>query len=437
MSENDQLFGRIAVELGLVSPDRLLEADRLLNNPDESRRLGEVLMDLGWIDGDQLRQILTEQRARLGATSPAATHPPAVADLPAEDSETDISAVPADSLESLTEILRWAVDLGASDVHLHSGAPLRFRRHGTLHTVTLEPLGAETVKALTEDLLTEPSRKILDAEGQTDFAFEIPSLARFRVNAYRQQRGFDVVFRVIPLHVSSLEDLGLPSSLEALTAHHQGMVLITGPAGCGKTSTLAALVDIINRERQEHIITAEDPIEYLHQSRGCLVNQRQVGIHSDSFAKILRAALREDPDVIVVGELRDAETISLALTAAETGHLVLGTLHTGGAIRTIDRLIGSFAPNEQDQVRLMLSESLRAVVSQRLVNRADGNGRIPALEIMIVTHAVSNLIREKKVFQIQSILQTHLDQGMILLERSLKQLVQDGTITQEEADKHL
>jgi twitching motility protein PilT len=436
VSQNEQLFGKIALELGFLNRDRLLEAGRLQNNPDESRRLGEILMDLGWIDGDQLRQILTEQRSRSRAASPTPALAPVVADLPPEALDSGIAPVPEDSLDSLTEILRWAVGLEASDVHLHSGSPIRFRKHGTLQPVTQGPLSPERVEGLTQDLLTEASRKLLASDGQADFALDIPGLTRFRVNAYRQQKGLDVVFRVIPPSVPSLEDLGLPSTLARLTTHHQGMVLVTGPSGCGKTSTLAALVNIINQERREHIITAEDPIEYLHESQGCLVNQRQVGVHSDSFANILRAALREDPDIIVVGELRDPETISLALTAAETGHLVLGTLHTGGAIRTINRLIGSFPPNEQEQVRLMLSESLRAVVSQRLVTRADGSGLSPALEIMIVTRAVSNLIREKKVFQIQSVLQTQLDKGMILLERSLEQMVKDGIITKEEADKH-
>jgi twitching motility protein PilT len=436
VSANEQLFGQIAFELGFLSRDRLLEAGRLQNNPDESRRLGEILMDLGWIDGDQLRQILSEQRTRLTAQAEAPSESVA-AGLPPEALAGSIAPVPEDSLGSLSEVLRWAVGLEVSDVHFHCGAPLQFRKFGVLQDVTLEPLSAERIEALTRDLIPEFAVLGLETDGQADFAFEIPGGTRFRVNAYRQQKGLDVVLRVIPATAPNLEDLGLPTSMARLTTHHQGMVLITGPAGCGKTSTLAALVDIINRERREHIITAEDPIEYVHESQGCLVNQRQVGTHSDSFANILRAALREDPDIIVVGELRDSETISLALTAAETGHLVLGTLHTGGAIRTINRLIGSFPPNEQEQVRLMISESLRAVVSQRLAKRADGQGVVPALEIMVVTRAVSNLIREKKVFQIQSILQTQIDKGMLLLERSLDQLVSEGTITREEADTHL
>jgi twitching motility protein PilT len=435
VSENQELFGHIALELGFLTRGRLLEAGRLQNNPDESRRLGEILLDLGWLTNEQLQQILSEQRERMKAVTPA----PAATDEVAEPTPARLARVePVDSssLESLEDILRWAVDVGASDVHLHSGSSLRFRIHGHVEPVTFDALTAERVEALTARLLEGEPAQLVAEEGQADFALTLPGLTRFRINAYRQQKGLDVVLRVVPQQPPDLEHLGLPHSLARFTTYHQGMVLVTGPTGCGKTSTLAALVNIINQERKEHVITAEDPIEFLHEPRGCVINQRQVRIHSESFPKILRAALREDPDIIVLGELRDTETISLALTAAETGHLVLGTLHTGGAIRTIDRLIGAFPPNEQEQVRLMLSESLRAVVSQRLVQKADGTGRVPALEIMVVTRAVSNLIREKKVFQIQSILQTQRDKGMQLLEHALDDLVSRGVITEEEAAKH-
>jgi twitching motility protein PilT len=236
--------------------------------------------------------------------------------------------------------------------------------------------------------------------------------------------------------VRDLAELGLGNELARFTTYHQGLVLVTGPSGCGKTSTLAALVNIINQERRDHIITAEDPIEYVHRSQRCVVNQREVGAHSESFPRVLRAALREDPDVIVLGELRDLETVSLALTAAETGHLVLGTLHTGGAIRTISRLIGLFPPEEQDQVRVQLAESLRAVISQRLVPLADGSGRAPALEIMVVTRAIANLIRERKLFQIHSMLQTGRSKGMRLLSDSLDDLVKRGLIGAEEVQRY-
>src|SRR5690606_26623002 len=269
------------------------------------------------------------------------------------------------------------------------GAPLRWRRHGVLETQGSEPLTAERGEALLRSILTPEQAAVLDAEGEVDLAYTLPGVGRFRVNVYRQQRGMDGVFRVVPDHPPSLDELGLPSTLARLTNYHQGMVLVTGPAGCGKSSTMAAFLNLVNAERSDHILTIEDPIEVVHPSRRCLVNQRQVRSHTESFARALRAALREDPDVIAIGELRDLETISLALTAAETGHFVLGTLHTSSTIRTIDRLIGVFPPDQQNQVRTMLSESLRAVVSQRLVRRADGQGRVPALEVLVVNKAVS------------------------------------------------
>jgi twitching motility protein PilT len=256
------------------------------------------------------------------------------------------------------------------------------------------------------------------------------------VNLYRQQRGVDAVLRFISPEPPTLEQLGLPSSLARFTTYPQGLVLVTGPTGCGKTSTLAALVNLINEERREHILTIEDPVEYIHPSKRCLVNQRSVHRHTASFARALRAALREDPDVVVIGELRDLETISLALTAAETGHLVLATLHTDNAIRTINRIVGSFSSDQQSQIRSMISESLRAVVSQRLIPRADGKGRVAAIEVLVVTKAVANLIRENKTFQIHSVLQTGAAQGMSLLDASIRQHVQSGAISREEAQRY-
>ena len=244
------------------------------------------------------------------------------------------------------------------------------------------------------------------------------------------------MLRAIALEIPTLASLGLPNTLAKVTNHNQGLVLLTGPAGCGKSSTLAALVRLINEERQDHIVTVEDPIEYLHTPLRCVVNQRQVGRDTRSFARALKAALREDPDVIAIGELRDLETISLALTAAETGHLVLATLHTGSSIRTVDRIVGSYPSNQQAQIRTMLSESLRAVISQRLVRRADGQGRVPALEILLGTRPVANLIRESKTFQLRSVLQTGAAQGMCLLDTSLAHLVREGVVTRDEALLH-
>jgi twitching motility protein PilT len=298
------------------------------------------------------------------------------------------------------------------------------------------PFDARHTERMIGETLDATQRELLARDGQVDFAWTLGGHARFRGNAYRHQFGLGLVLRSIPLEVPTLEGLGLPSTLAKLTNHHQGLVLITGPAGCGKSSTMAALLRLVNEERRDHIITVEDPIEFVHRPLRCVVNQRQVGRDTGSFARALKAALREDPDVIAIGELRDLETISLALTAAETGHLVLATLHTGSAIRTVDRVVGSFPPNQQAQIRTMLSESLRAVVSQRLVRRADGAGRVPALEILVGTRAVANLIRESKTFQIRSILQTGHAQGMCLLDTSLGQLVRDKVVARDEAVLH-
>jgi twitching motility protein PilT len=295
------------------------------------------------------------------------------------------------------------------------------------------PLPTLEAEQLVAAALTPAEQAELARSGELDFCLELPGVGRFRANAYRQQRGFDVVFRSINPEPPTLESLGLPPELTRFTEYHQGMVLITGPAGCGKSATLAALVNLINETREEHILTVEDPIEVVHRSKGCLVNQRHAGRHTRSFARALRGALREDPDIIVIGELRDLETISLAMTAAETGHFVLATLHTNNAVRTINRMIGAFPSAEQSQVRTMLSESLRAVISQRLVPRADGGGRVPALEILVLNRAISNLVREEKTVQIRSAIQTGRNQGMFLLEQSLNDLVRNGVVDKDVA----
>ena len=310
------------------------------------------------------------------------------------------------------------------------------RMHGDLLPIKFRDLRPGELEGYIGEILTNAQNEHFAKGNDLDFSYVSAEGGRFRVNVYRQQRGLDAVFRAIPDHPPSLEELGLPMSLARFTNFHQGMVLVTGPAGCGKSSTMAALLNLVNEERSEHILTIEDPIEYVHASKQCLVNQRQVRTHTESFARALRAGLREDPDVIAIGELRDLETISLALTAAETGHFVLGTLHTSSTIRTIDRLIGVFPPDQQGQVRTMLSESLRAVVSQRLVPRADGGGRVAALEVLVANKAVGNLIRENKSFQIRSILQTGGAQGMCLLDASLEELVKAGTIQIDEARRN-
>jgi twitching motility protein PilT len=328
------------------------------------------------------------------------------------------------------------VSRGASDIHLHAGAPILFRIGGTLQEIGPELLDPRRSESFAMCAIPDEQRGTFAQRGELDFCYSQESLGRFRASVYRQQRGVDGVFRHIPPQPRSLDELGLPSTLAKFTNYHQGLVLVTGPTGCGKSSTLAALVDLINEERCEHILTIEDPIEYMHPSKRCVVNQRSVHQHTESFARALRAALREDPDVIVIGELRDLETISLALSAAETGHLVLATLHTNNAIRTLNRLIGAYPADQQGQIRMMLSESLRAVISQRLIPRADGQGRVPAVEVMVVTRAVGNLIRENKTFQINSILQTGASQGMGLLDHAISAHLKAGAITREEALLH-
>ncbi|MDG2051948.1 MAG: PilT/PilU family type 4a pilus ATPase [Myxococcota bacterium] len=337
--------------------------------------------------------------------------------------------------DALDEILQKALEAGASDVHLHAEGYLALRVGGELIADQTRHLNAETAERLVVSALTDVQREELRRFGELDFCLQRQGVGRFRANAYRQQRGFDLVLRSIPSVPPTLEELGLPADLEHLTDFHQGMVLLTGPAGCGKSATLAALVNLINENRQEHILTVEDPIEVLHPSKGCLVNQRHAGRHTQSFGRALRGALREDPDVIVIGELRDLETISLAMTAAETGHFVLATLHTNNAVRTINRLIGAFPSGEQAQVRAMLSVSLRAVVSQRLVPRVDGSGRLPALEVLRINKAIGNLIRDEKTIQIRSAMQTGRNQGMYLLEQSLNERVEAGQISRESALK--
>jgi twitching motility protein PilT len=461
-ASDDLLFGRIALHYKLVTREQLLEASEFQASRGGQPSLGEILVDKGSLNPRQVAQILSVQReyvakqqAQAAAASTLAAQPmPAleVQAMPAlaEGAAPAIPAAPAaaappppapapkvavdlDAPRALDRLLERAVLAGASDLHIHSGSPLKMRLHGQMSDLDGAPLQARTAERLVHEILTPDQLEALRDRGQVDFAYTLPGKGRFRSNAYRQQRGVDAVFRVIPPQPPTLEGLGLPSALARLANYHQGMVLLTGPAGCGKSSTLAALLNIINEDRHDHIITIEDPIEYIHPSKKCVVNQRQVGPHTGSFARALRGALREDPDIIAIGELRDLETISLALTAAETGHLVLATLHTNNSIRTVNRILGVFPPSQQDQIRTMVSESLRAVVSQRLVARADGNGRVPALEVLMANKAVGNLIRENKTFQIKSVLQTGASQGMYMLDASLAELLKTKVITREEA----
>lgn len=336
----------------------------------------------------------------------------------------------------INQILVQAVELEASDVHLTVGRPPVFRINGLMVPQDDYPcLSPKDTKDLLCQL-TEES-KSLKEKGELDFACSIPEVGRFRVNAFSQKGSIGIVIRLINSHVPTLEQLNLPPIVADFTAKKKGLVLVTGPTGSGKSTTLAAMIDKINSEQTVHILTLEDPIEYIHQHKKSVVNQREIGSDSKSFASALKAALRQDPDVILVGEMRDLETISIALTAAETGHLVFATLHTNNATQTIDRIIGVFPPHQQQQVRIQLAETLQGVIAQRLLPKADGSGRVAAVEILVSTAAVRNLIREGKTHQIQSVIQTGSRFGMQSMEMALKKLVQTGLITHEELTNHL
>ena len=333
----------------------------------------------------------------------------------------------------ITELLKFGVQSGASDLHLSAGLPPMMRVHGDVKQLNFPPLEHKDVHAMVYDIMNDHQRKFYESELECDFSYEIPNVSRFRVNAFNQSRGAAAVFRTIPTEILTLEQLQCPSIFAEIADKPRGIVLVTGPTGSGKSTTLAAMIDYINKSRQYHILTVEDPIEFVHKSNKSLINQREVGLQTKSFANALRSALREDPDVILVGEMRDLETIRLAMTAAETEHLVFGTLHTSSAAKTIDRIVDVFPAEEKDMVRAMLPESLQAVISQTLLKLKDGSGRIAAHEIMIGTPAIRNLIRENKVAQMYSAIQTGQQYGMQTLDQCLVGLMRKGLISKEAA----
>ncbi len=337
----------------------------------------------------------------------------------------------------VSELLIFMVENKGSDLHVSSGGPPVVRIHGDMMKIEVPPLDKDEVHNMIYDILNDQQRKIFEENLELDFSFALGDIARFRVNVFKQQRGDAAVFRTIPTQIPTFEELNLPKVFMDITRLEKGLVLVTGPTGSGKSTTLAAMVDLINREEKGHILTVEDPIEFVHQSKGCLVNQRELGPHTKSFSNALRSALREDPDVILVGEMRDLETISLALTAAETGHLVFGTLHTSGAPKTVDRVIDVFPAAQQAQVRSMFSESIQAVITQALFRRKDGKGRVAGFEIMIGNPAVRNLIREGKIAQIPSIMQTSKAIGMQTMEASVTELVAKNIVTKDEVAYYL
>jgi len=331
----------------------------------------------------------------------------------------------------LDELLKQMKERGASDLHVTSGSPPYMRIHGGMTKLNYREVTAETARGLIFEILTEKQREIFTEESDLDLSYPLAGVGRFRVNVFMQRNGISAVLRLIPEKIQTIKELDLPEQLSSLIDASEGLVLVTGPTGSGKSTTLASLIHTINVEQQAHIITIEDPIEFVHENQKSLISQREVSSHTKSFASALRAALREDPDIILVGEMRDLETISLAITAAETGHLVFGTLHTNSAIKTVDRIIDVFPETQQAQIRVMLSESLRGVVSQVLLPRADHQGRAPAVEVLVNMPAIANLVREGKTFQIASAMQTGRSHGMITFDMSIQDLIRREIVSKE------
>lgn len=409
--------GMLASIPGAAALDLLIEQQML------HQQHANILLDL-------IRQAQT--------TAEPATHENAN-NHPAETPHIDPAAAQVTSssgqFQTMQDYLHYAIQHGASDLHISPDSPPKMRMSGSIVVVYegASNLTREESEKLCKGFLTPEQIHHVEEHGSFDFCYEIPNLSRFRTSVVRQRRGWEAVFRIISSSVKTMKELGLPQVLYDLTRYHNGLILVTGPVGCGKSTTLAAMVDHVNRERRDHIITLEDPIEYVFKPEGCQVSQREVHTNTKSFSAALRAALREDPDVIMVGEMRDLETISLAITASETGHLVLGTLHTSTAARTLDRLLDVFPLEQREQIRTMVSDSIRGIVCQQLIPRVDGKGRVLALEIMTNTPAVANLIREGKTYMLPGVMQTSRKQGMVQLDDSLKELYSKKIISIEEA----
>lgn len=408
---------------------------------DPSISVVSVLALNAWMREDHLEWLENQARLHFGVKPEAETDDHA---LPVVETNEKFDPVPQDmdvpldadgAFQHINQYLWLGQYYGASDVHIGVGARPIMRRHGCLQPMwpTAPFFTAQQTKRLMFGFITEPQKKRLLEIGDLDFCYEVPQMGRFRTSVVHQRLGYDGVFRVINSKVRTLDELNLPEQIRALTSYHNGLILVTGPVGSGKSTTLAALVEEVNRSRKEHIITLEDPIEYVFTPRGCQITQREVHLHTASFSTALRAALREDPDVVMVGEMRDLETISLAITASETGHLVLGTLHTGSAARTLDRILDVFPVDQQAQIRTMVAGSLRGVISQQLIPRADGQGRVLALEILINTPASASAIREGKTFMIPGIMQTTQRFGCQLMDDSIMEFLEAGLITGSDA----
>ncbi len=442
----DVQLGKLAIKSKLVSEEKIRECFAFLQEGGNGLSLGQVLLKKGLINEQQFRALearlqqgTVEAKSAPRLTAARAARPSAAARDSSQSSfglreiaERDYSALAGQPIDAY---LREARRIGASDLHFQVGAPPFFRLHGTIVYLKHPVLTAAVTAPRIKEILTTEQWDILEKHWDLDFCYEADH-GRYRAGVLRQRLGFDAVFRVIPETVPTIEDLHLPATLKRFTEYRHGIILITGPAGSGKTATMAALVNIVNRTRHDHIVTVEDPIEYVIESENCNVDQRQVKLHTKDYQTALRSAMRADPDYICVGEMRDLETISIAITAAETGHLVFGTLHTQNATRSVDRIIDVFPPKEQEQIRAMVSESLRGVVSQQLLPRSDGYGREPAVEILFATSAVRNLIREHKTFQLPSVVQTGQKQGMVTMDDSIIDLLRRDVITRQTALYH-
>ncbi len=465
-TEQDKMFARIALHNKFCSEEQLQKVLVLQKSKYPGKSVGRLLLAKRYIDERQYQKMKKAVKKLAAKKAESARAPAAVPEEVHEVEEIheieevheleeihEIEEVhdasdhggqdilylgptlncklPGKGLK-LHEMLKFAKQVGASDLHISVGSRPFVRLHGRVTPLNMPVLTAETSARLIFDAFDEKTNRQLKEDWDVDMCVELP-FGRFRTNLLKQRRGFSAVFRVINDSVSTLRELGLPDEVEKLTTFHQGLVLVTGPAGSGKSSTLAALVEVINQNRQDHIITLEDPIEFVFECKQCNVTQREIHKHTQSWGNALRAALREDPDVIMVGEMRDLDTISLAITAAETGHLVLGTLHTTNATRTVDRVLDAFPPKEQAQIRAMVSESLKGIICQQLVPRADGKGRVLAMEIVYWTPAVGNLIRDGETFKLFSVMQTGRRAGMKLMDDSLRELLERGLITDDEA----
>ncbi len=436
MTAFDQFVEKVILHNKLASSELLQKAKNYLTSHPELELI-DLLIRAGVVNADQAEKIrqkfkATNPQSPATESTPSAPAPETVVAAAAQ-SQPAPNTTEIDSFTTLEQYLCLARQMGASDLHINSGSAPLIRKDGQLQTLERQPFTAFEAEALLFSVLDGEQKENLRENFALDTCCQIPGVGRYRSCFAHQSRGWDGSFRIVDQQVPTFEQLELPQQLQSLTEYHQGLVLIAGPSGCGKTTTMAAMIELINQTRDEHIITMEDPIEYVFQPARSHISQRQVGAHTASFSAALRAALREDPDIIMIGELRDRETATLAISAAETGHLVFASLHTTGAAQTISRILDFFPADQQGQIRSMISESIRGIICQRLIPRSDGNGRALALEVLFNNTAIGNLIRDDRMFQLPTMMQINRDKGMCQLEDSLQVLVNDGVIDGSEA----